>query len=210
MDIGDPAMTWNGLRQYFPSPGLMALIALALVLVGEAAFAVITQHPVHPATRLLTTVGIPVSGANTTGGMYSFDISWVDRATGTYYLADRSNKAVDVVTAETIVTQLPGGFAGFTPCVPAPGANDCSGPNGVVTWANCLFVTDAPSGVVSFSKATLTLVSAVKTDPTDPTRADELAVDPRDSLILAINNASSPPFGTLISFDPTSCALIPP
>src|SRR5262249_26224394 len=47
-------------------------------------------------------------------------------------------------------------------------------------------------------------------DPSDPTRADELAVDPEDSLILAINNASSPPFGTLISFDPTSCVLTPP
>src|SRR5262249_4368324 len=70
--------------------------------------------------------------------------------------------------------------------------------------------TDAPSRVVSFDKVTLTLVSSVNTDPNDPTRADELAVDPRDSLILAINNASSPPFGTLITFDPTSCALTPP
>jgi len=143
--------------------------------------------------------------------MYSFDISWVDRATGAYYLADRSNKAVDVVVAETFVRQLAGGFAGFTPCSPARGANDCAGPNGVATSANCLFVTDAPSRVVSFDKATLTFVSAVKTDPSDPTRADELAVDPRDSLILAINNASSPaPFGTLITFDPTSCVLTPP
>jgi hypothetical protein len=53
-------------------------------------------------------------------------------------------------------------------------------------------------------------VSSVKTDPTDPTRADELAVDPRDSLILAINNASAPPFGTFIKFDPKTCALTPP
>ena len=201
----------TGLRKYCPSPGLVALVALPLVLVGEAALAVKVHHPVHPATRLLTTVGIPVSGANTTGGMYSFDISWVDRATGAYYLADRSNKAVDVVVAERFVAQVAGGFAGFTPCADQnAGANDCAGPNGVATSTNCLFVTDAPSRVVSFDKATLTLVSAVKTDPSDPTRADELAVDPRDSLILAINNASSPPFGTLITFDPKSCILTPP
>jgi hypothetical protein len=144
--------------------------------------------------------------------MYSFDISFIDQATQTYYLADRSNQAVDVVVAETFVTQVTGGFAGFTPCAdPNAGPNDCSGPNGVATSTNCLFVTDAPSRVVSFDKATRTLVSSVNTDPNDPTRADELAVDPRDSLILAINNASSPaPFGTLISFDPTTCALTSP
>jgi sugar lactone lactonase YvrE len=125
--------------------------------------------------------------------------------------AVRSNKAVDVVDAETFVTQLTGGFAGFTPCAVQPaGANDCAGPNGVTTSANCLFVTDAPSRVVSFDKATLTFVNDVQTDPTDPTRADELAVDPRDSLILAINNASKPPFGTLIQFDVTTCTLTQP
>jgi hypothetical protein len=53
-------------------------------------------------------------------------------------------------------------------------------------------------------------ISSVNTDPTDPTRADELAVDPRDSLILAINNASDPPFGTFVKFDPKTCALTQP
>jgi sugar lactone lactonase YvrE len=204
-------MTRNGPRKYFRSPGAVVLIALALVLVGDAAWAVRRYTP-WVAVRLVNTVPIPVTSTNTTGGMYSFDISFVDRTTGTYYLADRSNQAVDIVVAETFVTQLTGGFAGFTPCAVQPaGANDCSGPNGVATSANCLFVTDAPSRVVSFDKATLTLVNSVQTDPTDPTRADELAVDPRDSLILAINNASSPaPFGTLITFDATTCALTPP
>src|SRR5262249_48687626 len=90
------------------------------------------------------------------------------------------------------------------------GANDCAGPNGVATSENCLFVTDAPSRVVSFDKKTLALVSSVHTDPTEPTRADELAVDPRDSLILPINNAATPPFGTFITFDPTTCTLTTP
>src|SRR5215470_8348207 len=186
------------LRKYF-QPLTAAVVASALLLVGHAA---------EPAVLLLNTVPIPVSGTNTTGGMYSFDISWVDQATGTYYLADRSNQAVDVVVAETFVTQLTGGFAGFTPCVPADGhgANDCAGPNGVTTSGHCLFVTDAPSRVVSFDTTTLTLVNSVQTDPTDPTRADELAVDPRDALLLVINNASKPaPFGTFITFDATTC-----
>ena len=199
-------MTRNRSRKYLRSSGLVALIALALVLVAPNSGA----HAASP-VQLVNTVTIPVSGTNTSGGMFSFDISFVDQATGTYYLADRSNQAVDIVVAETFVTQLTGGFAGFVPCNPAAGANDCAGPNGVATSANCLFVTDAPSRVVSFTKTTLTLVSSVNTDPNDPTRADELAVDPKDSLILAINNASSPaPFGTLITFDPTSCVLTPP
>jgi hypothetical protein len=64
--------------------------------------------------------------------------------------------------------------------------------------------------VVSFNFLTGATISSVKTDPTDPTRADELAVDPRDSLILAINNASDPPFGTFVKFDPKTCVLTPP
>jgi hypothetical protein len=189
------------LKHYVRPLMVAAIVASALLLVGPAAWAKAKREP---AVRLLNTVPVPVSGTNTTAGMYSFDISWVDRTTGTYYLADRSNNVVDVVEAETFITQLTGGFAGFT------GTTATSGPNGVATSANCLFVTDAPSRVVSFDKATLTFVNSVQTDPTDPTRADELAVDPRDSLILVINNASSPPFGTLIKFDAAQCTLTPP
>jgi len=165
------------------------------------------------AVRLFRTVAIPPTEANTTaGGLYSFDISWVDQATQTYYVADRSNKAVDVVDAKTLklINQLSGGFRGFTACSPPAGANDCAGPNGVATSEHCLFVTDAPSRVVSFNKKTLTLVSAVKTDPNEPTRADELAVDERDNLIFPINNAADPPFGTFITFNPDTCTLTPP
>jgi hypothetical protein len=190
---------------------LAAVVALALLLSGPAVWA--KEGKNDRAVRLLATVPIPSTKANNTaGGLYSFDISWVDQASQTYYLADRSNFAIDVVdtTSNLLITQLTGGFAGFTPCSPPAGANDCAGPNGVATSANCLFVTDAPSRVVSFDKATLTLVSSVRTDPTDPTRADELAVDPRDSLILAINNASKPPFGTFIRFDAATCTLTPP
>src|SRR5438094_324842 len=79
---------------------------------------------------LLKTIPVPVSSANTTAGaLYSFDISFVDPATQTYYLADRSNKAVDVVDAgtDTFITQIAPNnrhapFAGFAPCVPPDGA----------------------------------------------------------------------------------------
>jgi hypothetical protein len=155
---------------------------------------------------------VPVAASNTSGGMFSFDISFVDR--GVYYLADRSNKAVDVVSAESIVTQIiPNNghapFAGFTACVPAAGANDCAGPNGVVASFPWLFVTDAPSRVLSFDLRfnPPQTVSECTTKTGEKTRADELAYDPQNGLILAINNAASTPFGTLIKVDKTTGAL---
>jgi hypothetical protein len=197
------------------------LAAAGLVLAGSASWA--ASKKVEPPVRLLSSVPIPVTDGNTTNGMYSFDISFVDQATGDYFLADRSNKAVERVSNESIVTQIrPSGmhppFAGFTACgtgdgnPPSPGANDCAGPNGVVAAFPFLFVTDAPSRVLSFDLRTNppTTVGDIQTMPGDPTRADELAYDPKDGLILAINNVQfpgHPPFGTLIKVDQTTGAL---
>ena len=173
-----------------------------------------TSSAAETAVRLLNSVAIPVAASNTSSGMFSFDISYVDPATGDYFLADRSNKAVDRVSAESIVTQIvPTGmhaaFAGFTPCVPPAGANDCAGPNGVVAAFPWLFVTDAPSRVLSFDLRfnPPQTVGECTTKSGEPTRADELAYDPKDGLILAINNAASPPFGTLVNVDKTTGAL---
>src|SRR2546428_352116 len=167
--------------------------------------------------KLLKTIPVPVSTVNgTSKALYSFDISFVDPATGTYYLADRYNKAVDVVNAntDTFVTQifpnkLHAPFAGFVPCVPAAGANDCAGPNGVVAAFPWLFVTDAPSRVLTFDLRTNppNTVSEVFTKAGEKTRADELAYDPRDGLLLVINNASDPPFGTLITVNKATGVL---
>jgi len=41
-------------------------------------------------------------------------------------------------------------------------------------------------------------------------RADELAFDPKDNLLLVINNADMPPFGTFVKVTPASCVLTPP
>ena len=148
--------------------------------------------------RLLATV--PVPGA---AKMISFDISWVDADTQLYYLADRSNAAVDVVNAKTgtFVRMIHGGFSGFH------GSNDTAGPNGVVVSGHWLFVTDAPSRVVSIDLRNDTIASEVNTGGAAGLRADELAYDAEDSLILAVNNADSPPFATLIKVDRNSGAL---
>jgi hypothetical protein len=66
-----------------------------------------------------------------------------------------------------------------------------------------LFVTDGGSRVVSFDLSTAppTLISDVSTSPGDPFRADELAYAPGPGMLLVINNADSPPFGTLIAVE---------
>jgi hypothetical protein len=52
--------------------------------------------------------------------------------------------------------------------------------------------------VVSIDLRTDTVVSSVSAGGADNFRADELAYDPKDGLLLVINNADTPPFGTLI------------
>jgi len=161
--------------------------------------------------RLLFTIAVPVSGDNTTaGGLYSWDIAWVGQKTQTFYVADRSNKRVDILDAANpgTVTQLKASpsFAGISPPAFSTGT---SGPDGVVTGGHCLFVTDAPSRVVSFDTNFFppVQVSDVHTAAMDPNRADELAFDPKDNLLLVINNADTPPFGTFIPVNTTTCAL---
>ncbi len=188
---------------------LAVVVAVLVLVTGNVAWAGGEGKEGQGAVTLLGTIPVPGTAANTTGGrMFVFDISFVDQASRTYYLADRSNAVVDIVDTktDTLVFQLTGGFKGFT------GTNGTSGPNGVATSGHCLFVTDAPSRVVSFNTSTFppTMVSAVSTASGDLNRADELAVDPRDNLVFPINNADTPPFGTFIKFNPTTCALTQP
>ena len=96
--------------------GLVTFAVAGLLVVGNAVAAEKVKN--DRAARLLVTVRVPPTTTNTTAGaLYSFDISWVDQANRLYFLADRSNKVVDVVdtTANILVEQLvPGtGFAQF-------------------------------------------------------------------------------------------------
>jgi hypothetical protein len=158
--------------------------------------------------------------------LYSYDISWVDQTTQTYYLVDRSNQVVEVVDAKNgTFVPAPAGqitasppFAGFvdtatcianTGQVPPAPTPSCVGPNGVVAAFPWLFVTDGNSRVLSFdlTKTPPKQISDVHTAVNDFNRADELAYDPKDGLILAINNADPVPFGTWITVNKTTGVL---
>src|SRR4030081_1246578 len=95
-----------------------ACLLLAAVSLAPCGAALADEHEKDSgAVKLLTT--IPVQGVK----MKAFDISWIDADTQLYYLADRSNAAVNVVDSKSnvFVKQIHGGFAGFS------GNNDTSG-----------------------------------------------------------------------------------
>jgi hypothetical protein len=193
----------TALRKHFRVSAAMAGVASALLLAGSGAWAQTSTGPVS----LLFAIPIPPTAGNTTGGMYGFDISWVDSVNQNYYLGDRSNAAVDEVNASTgtfirHITATPP-FAGVK--LNAAGTavnNNISGPNGVVTGLvgssgqNCLFAGDGNSRVVSFALPGGNQVSSLSTG--GMFRADEMAFDPKDGILIAANNADSPPFATLI------------
>ena len=86
------------LRNRFRLSALTTVIASALLLLGTAAWAASPES--NGPVSLQFTIPIPAAATNATGGMYAFDISFVDQTTQTYYLGDRSNAAVDVVNAK--------------------------------------------------------------------------------------------------------------
>lgn len=166
---------------------LLLVLLPALVLTGTARAD--DDRRTEGPVKLLATVPVPGKP------LVVFDISWVDQPSQLYYLADRSNATVDVVDTRhnTFVKQIAGGFTGFT------GSNDTSGPNGVVVSGHWLFVTDAPSRVVTIDLRTDAIADVASTGGAPGLRADELAYDPEGGRLLVVNNADSPPFATLIS-----------
>jgi len=173
---------------------LSTIVAAVAIVAGSAR----AHEGRRGAVRLLTTIPLPNTADNPNKPLASFDISFLDARTQLYYLADRANKAIDVIDAakrNVFVKQIQkGNFAGPST------SNDTAGPNGVVVSGHFLFVTDAPSRVVTIDLRTDKIVSDVKTGDTK-FRADELAYDPEDGLLLPVNNADDPPFATLIKVD---------
>ena len=205
--------------------------AAGLLFLGSPAWAQSEETGEPPqALRLLKL--IPINGTATSPNtqMFSFDISFVDPKNGLYYLADRSNKAIDVVDTtgknagicgptdtgpDTLCGQIGGSspgqanFAGFVPCVPLDGhgANDCAGPDGVAADFPCVFAGDGNSRLLTFNWAVDVTKVASSLNTGGTTRVDEMALDTVDGLIFAINNAESPPFGTIATYNKSTCAL---
>ena len=132
----------------------------------------------------------------------SFDISFVDQKTNRYFLADRSNKGIDII--DTKKGAWVGRVTGMVgPIMKKDGTccnNDESGPNGVLVAGKEAWVGDGDSTVKVIDLKSMKIVDTIKTG--GKARADELAYDPKDGVIAIANNADEPPFLTFISAKP--------
>ena len=161
-------------------------LLLSLSIAGLLALA-----PVAPAQqgapiagyKLLNTIALP-------GGLVGNDISWVDSANARYYLADRGNPPavpprVDVI--DTLNDQ-------YLTSVVLPAAA-----NGIlaIPARHEIWVGLNDSTVQVISTDSLTITHQVSTGGT--ARADEIAYDPADRLILIANDRDAPPFVSFIS-----------
>jgi DNA-binding beta-propeller fold protein YncE len=164
----------------------LAILA-AFALAGAFAVPALADNtsPTYTRTGVIPVPGKPLN---------SFDISFVERAGQTYYLADRSNKAVDFFDAssDTFTTRVDG-FVGQSPL-----GNDFSGPNGIVVVhdQNELWAGDGNSTVKVIDLDSNQVVASISTGGT--ARADELSYDQKNKLLLVANDADDPPFVTLI------------
>jgi DNA-binding beta-propeller fold protein YncE len=147
--------------------------------------------------RQIGTISIPGEPLN------SFDISYIDQASGLYFLADRSNKGIDIV--DTKKGAFVGRVSGMVgPIMKKDGTccnNDKSGPNGVlVIGGKEAWVGDGDSTVKVIDLKTMKVTDTIKTG--GESRADELGYDPKNGVIAIANNADEPPFLTFISTKP--------
>ena len=175
-----------------------ALVGAASLCTAGAAFAACTGPgaPSNTETKCLTAVQIP--GA----ALRSYDISWVNPHRAEYYLADRSNAAIDIIDTHKLTFKRflgKGLFVG----VKLNGAgtavnNDISGPDGVVTHGRWLYAGDGDSTLKVFDLDAPDASALKQTLNTGgEARVDEMALTTDGELLLAANNADTPPFATL-------------
>ena len=165
---------------------IVTIVLIAMVPAGGSAQA--------PAMR-------PVKGTPVTR---AFDISWVDNRTQRYYLADRTNNAIDLVDAatDTFLGYIgKGQYTGSRPCPGHPeDVRHCSGPNGVVTDnLGHLWAGDGEGNIIE-ADAAKPGTSILRKIPTGGKfRVDEVAYDPIDQILMASNDGDSPVFLTFVS-----------
>ena len=172
--------------------------AVSLAMSG-AALAVCTFPPGTPDTETKCLTAIHIPGV----ALRSYDISWVNPHRAEYYLADRSNAAIDIIDTHTLTFKRflgKGQFVG----VKLNGAgtavnNDISGPDGVVTHGKWLYAGDGDSTLKVFDLSlpdATTLRQTLSTGGT--TRVDEMALTTDGKLLLTVNNAEEPqPYANL-------------
>jgi len=156
-------------------------------------------------SALAASVGLTTTVVVEGNKLDNFDIGYVDANAGRYYLADRSNSAVDIVDTKTnkFIGRVTG-FVGVKKDANGRAVNNQSGPNGLAfdDTKKQLWVGDGDSTVkvIDVSAAQPKIIATVSTG--GERRADELFVDTKDGVVLVGNNADKPSYVTLISTKP--------
>jgi hypothetical protein len=173
--------------------GLYLLPIVALLSLFAAAYADNSDKLVP--YRLLTTINIP-------DGLVGFDISWVDAESGRYYLADRGTATatptpgIDVIDTKhnQFLYKIPLSSAGNgVVAINRPGDDDGADQAGVLVVGTA----DSHALFIDLAHPFATPL-AVSTNGNH--RADELAYDPLDHIILIANDQDTPaPFVSFIS-----------
>ena len=174
----------------YPLMTVVLLTAAAVAGCGGGHDSNVASTPPKPTPpKLLTNIAVP----NAARPPFSFDIGYIEA--GKYFLADRNNKAVDVVDTKsnTLIAQIPGPFTG------AGATTDESGPDGIVgiTGTHTIYVGDVDSIKVIDTDAQKT-VNTIAIGSSG-SRVDEGCYDPDDQLVMYASPGDSPPFATFIS-----------
>jgi PEP-CTERM motif len=180
------------------------------LLSATVLFACLTAIPALAGPYTLNTfLAVPADAANVQpgGAFTSFDIGYVDPVTGNYYIADRSNAAVDIFSGSSLT--FLGQAAGFTGQQATTSASGADGVLAVTTGGvSTLYAGDGDSTLKVFNvtnPAVPVLLASISTGGTF--RADEMAYSPTANLLLVMNNADSPAFGTLINTTTNTVAV---
>jgi hypothetical protein len=186
---------------YFLSIVALAMMAAASLATTSPALAdPPCQGPGAPTTtetKCKTAIAVPKP-------LQSYDISFVNPDRAEYYLADRSNSAIDVIDTKTLTFKRSLGQGVFKGVVfNAAGTaidNNHSGPNGVVTHGRWVYAGDGDSTlkVLDLDSPPASAVKQILSTG-GTTRVDEMALTTDGKLLLAANNAEDPPFVTLFT-----------
>ncbi len=179
---------------------LFATLTISGIVVARGAQPAAAVVSAKPATGFTQ----PVLVKNSPTNLLYFDVSWNDDATQRYYLADRTNNAIDMVDSatDTFLGFIgKGQYTGARPCPDRP--NDmrlCAGPSGVITdnlghvWAG-----DGDANIIE-ADARKPGTSILRKIPTGGKgRIDEFAYDPVRQIVMAENDGDFPPYITFVS-----------
>jgi hypothetical protein len=183
-------------KKWFTVPLVGLAFVVVLIVLPANLTALVTGY------RQVATIPIP---GNLAGG---FDISWVDSVAGRYYLADRGTRSVDVIDTKHLqyLHSIPIAAAGNgVVAIPNPHDDIIDDPE----TAGELWVGDSASNVEVIDLKTGSVVASIFTGGV--ARADELAYDPLDHIVLIANDRETtcvmgactggPPFVTFIDVE---------